>query len=439
VSTLATKLVEGRQARLELDAAELRVVAGPDRGLRVTLSHESLVLGSAADCHVVLHDPTVSARHAEIRIAPPGYTIRDLGSTNGLVCGRHPIERAPITDGMRVQLGDSAIALRATGTRQSVELAGPGRLGDLVAHSVKMRALAATLEPIARSDGTVLIEGETGTGKEVLAQAIHQLSDRRSGPFVIFDCGTANITMVAAELFGHERGAFTGAETARAGLLAEAEGGTLFLDEIGELPLEVQPILLGAIERKRSRPLGGAERAHDVRVLAATNRNLAEEARAGRFRQDLCFRLAALRVRMPPLRERSEDLAILADRFARDAGVELSPELIVLLRAYDWPGNVRELRNLIARLAFEPDAAAALVSSVPVGADGVFEVDGQLRGLAEARRLQTDAFECAYLEQALARTGGNLSQAARLAGLSVRGMQALAAKHGVRTGRQKLP
>jgi DNA-binding NtrC family response regulator len=331
---LSTRLFEAGDGRLEVDAAELRVVAGPDRGTKVALGTDSLRIGSAADVELVLHDPTVSGRHAEIQIGARGYVVRDLGSKNGVLLGNLRVERAPLADGQRLRLGETVLVVRALGRAHALPLARPGRFGNLVAASVKMRAVVATLARLAESDLTVLLEGETGTGKEVAAQALHASGKRAGGPFVVFDCGAVPAGLVASELFGHEKGAFSGAHARRDGLFAEADGGTLFLDEIGELPLELQPVLLRALETRATRRVGSVhEERHDVRLVAATNRNLAEEVRAGRFRQDLFYRLGGARVRLPPLRERLEDVRELAGLFAAQAGLALSPELGAMLEA----------------------------------------------------------------------------------------------------------
>ncbi|HWM87612.1 MAG TPA: sigma 54-interacting transcriptional regulator, partial [Kofleriaceae bacterium] len=338
---ISTRLFEGDHPRLVIDRAELRVVKGPDKGLRVPLGIDSLVIGSAPECQIVLHDETVSSRHAEVLLTARGYVVRDLGSKNRILIESWPIERAPLTDGMRLQLGSTTLSVSHTGGEAEVELGAPRGFGRLVARSIKMRAVVAQLEKLAASDIAVLIEGETGTGKEVAAHALHAASPRAGGPFVVFDCGAHNPGLIASELFGHERGAFTGALATRVGVFEEADGGSLFLDEVGELPLDLQPSLLRALESGASRRVGGnALVRHDVRVIAATNRNLVEEVRAGRFRQDLYYRLAGARVRIPPLRERPEDIAILAGELAAATGADLSPELLAVLAAHDWPGNV---------------------------------------------------------------------------------------------------
>jgi DNA-binding NtrC family response regulator len=416
--------------RLEIDIAEIKIVSGPDKGLKLALPAESFVIGSGSSCTLVLHDPTVSARHAEVELTSSGYVIRDLGSTNGLIAGTQRILSAPLHDGMRIRMGDTALAIRSLGRRTSIALDRAGNLNALVARSLEMRALVAQLKQLAPSDVTILIEGETGSGKELVAEAVHRGSARRAGPFVVFDCGTVSRELAAAELFGHERGAYTGATDDRPGLLEGAEGGTLFIDEVGELSPDVQTMLLGAIERKQSRRVGSQRmRTHDIRVVAATNRNLAEAVRAGEFRRDLFYRLSVARLRVPPLRDRREDLPVLIDQFARDLGVVMAAGLRAPLLAYSWPGNVRELRNTIAHMAARSDPEAALPGAE---VDTIFEAGFELRALPEARRLANEDFERRYLARALARTGGNVTRAAELAGISLRVMQALVAKHDIR-------
>jgi DNA-binding NtrC family response regulator len=432
---LSTRIFEVGSPRLEIDAAEVRVVSGADRGLKMALGADSVRIGTAPDCELVLHDTTVSSRHAEIQIGARGYTIRDLGSKNGVVIETVQVERAPLVDGMRIRLGTTTLQVRSLGSKHALPLARAGTFHGLVAASVKMRAVVATLEKLASTDMTVLIEGETGTGKEVAAQALHRAGPRATGPFVVFDCGAVPVNLVASELFGHEKGAFSGASSTRGGLFEEADGGTLFLDEIGELPLELQPTLLRSLEKKTTRRVGGnVELSHDVRLIAATNRNLAEEVKAKRFREDLYFRLNVTRVRLPPLRERAEDIPVLAQRFAAEAGAPLSPEMLAVLAAHDWPGNVRELKNTVARAAFDGGAVAV---TGPAGPGGIMSRRllydaGRLRSLPEARQLAADEFERVFLEEALAQAGGNMSRAAELAGVSRQMMTRLAAKHGLR-------
>ena len=436
---LATRVDESGPGRLELDAAELRVVAGPDKNLRQPLDAHGLTIGSGGDCGLVLHDPTVSTRHAEVVLAGDGWIIRDLGSKNGLRLHGWPIERAPLAAGMQLRLGKTTLQVHALRGRHAIALERPGQFAGLVAHSVKMRAVVAQLTQLGPSDTTVLLEGETGSGKELAAHALHAWSTRAGEPLIVFDCGAVAPTLAAAELFGHDRGAFSGADRERAGVFEAAHGGTLFLDEIGELPLELQPLLLRAIEQRVVRRVGGRhDRACDVRVVAATHRNLAEEVQQGRFRKDLFYRLNVARVRIPPLRERPEDLPLLARTFAAELGLALEPELLAVLSSYEWPGNVRELRNLIARQAAQPSSPAQLLreqSSAP--ADPIF-AGVALRSLHEARTQAGDAFERRYLLEALARAADNVSRAAELAGVSRQMFTRLLAKHNLR-GRDRAP
>ena len=426
-STLATRVVEGAKARLELESAEIKVQSGPDRGLSYTLSTDSILIGSSPSCELALGDRTVSARHAEVSLSERGYLIRDLGSTNGIWASGIAIERALLSDGMQLQLGDTTLLVCSKKERRSVALSAPGRLGSLVTCSLKMRALAAALESLAKTDTTVLLQGETGSGKERVAEALHQISTRKGGPFVVFDCGAVSAELVAAELFGHEKGAFTGADRARPGIFAEAEGGTLLLDEIGELRLDVQPILLRAIERRTTRSIGSrSEKRHDVRIAAATNRNLAAEVKAGRFRADLYHRLAVARLVVPPLRERREDIPVLAEEFANEARLTLARELRLSFEAYDWPGNVRELRNTILRLASRPSTPTEAVGSV-AEALSICDAQGNLLQLPDLRH----ELERRYVALAIERAQGNLAKAAELAGLARQSFSALAEKLGL--------
>jgi transcriptional regulator with PAS, ATPase and Fis domain len=218
----------------------------------------------------------------------------------------------------------------------------------MLGESLKMREIFAILEKISPKDITVLIEGETGTGKEVCARAIHNTSKRASGPFIIFDCGATPANLIESELFGHVKGAFTGAVSSRAGAFESADGGTIFFDELGELTLELQPKLLRVLETREVKRVGATTPVKvDVRVVAATNRDLRKEVRSGNFREDLFYRLAVARVTLPALRERREDIALLAKSFLRDASGdpnrEISEATLTFLRKHDWPGNIREL------------------------------------------------------------------------------------------------
>jgi len=299
---------------------------------------------------------------------------------------------------------------------------------------VAMRRLFALAQQVASADVTVLIEGETGTGKDALAEAIHQSGPRAKGPLVVVDCGAVPPNLFESELFGHEKGAFTGADRARAGCFEEADGGTLFLDEIGELPLPLQPKLLRVLESREVRRVGGsAQRKVNVRVVAATNRDLREEVNRGSFRQDLYFRLEVMRLRVPPLRERMEDVPVLAEHFRRAARADapaLSEDLLRHFANHPWPGNVRELRNAVERAVVLHDAPA--LAAAAVEATGT-EMAVDLRvPFKDAKNALTDAFERSYLKAMLASTGGNVSEASRRADIDRVYLLKLLKKHGLR-------
>lgn len=347
--TLVTDVSSGRVC---LRQVQLRVLRGPDEGRVLELSPGSLIVGSHPSVDFSLNDAQVSRRHFEVQLTDDGARIRDLGSKNGTFVGGERVDSAFLPPGHEVLVGESVLMLDADDAPVDM---GPGveTFGDLKARSESMRSVFSLLSRACLSDATLLLEGETGVGKDVLARTIHQESPRADGPFLVFDCGAVSPTLIAGELFGHEKGAYTGANTARAGVFEAARGGTVFLDEIGELTLDLQPSLLRLLESRQVRRLGeNRARDLDVRVLAATNRDLRAEVDAGRFREDLFFRLAIIKVDIPPLRERKEDLPALVELFLAQHDRNpsaLSPADLRRLLAHDWPGNVRELRNTISR------------------------------------------------------------------------------------------
>jgi DNA-binding NtrC family response regulator len=316
----------------------------------------------------------------------------------------------------------------------------------MVGTTPKMRALLATLQKAAASDATVLLEGETGTGKEGSAEAIHRASHRRDGPFVVVDCGAIPSQLLESELFGSERGAYTGAVTSRTGAFEAASGGTIFLDEIGELHIDLQPKILRALERRHVKRVGANEyRPADVRVIAATNRALRAEVEAKRFRSDLYYRLAVVRIKLPPLRERSADIPLLVEHVLSSLGVADLPESDALrsepflekLLRYPWPGNIRQLRNYIERCVAlgEANLPPGLDTTPPPPPDASsppaeISVAEPLR---VARQRWTNTFERAYLESVLAHHHNNVAAAARTAGVDRIYFYRLLWKHGLRT------
>jgi DNA-binding NtrC family response regulator len=324
-------------------------------------------------------------------------------------------------------------------------LAEPTRFGAMVGRSAPMRALFATLDKAAASDATVLLEGETGTGKEASAEAIHRSSSRRDGPFVVIDCGAIPAQLLESELFGSERGAYTGAVATRAGAFEAASGGTIFLDEIGELHLDLQPKILRALERRQVKRVGSTEyRPVDMRVVAATNRSLRAEVEARRFRSDLYYRLAVVRIKLPPLRERIADLPLLVEHMLTSLGVAddpgsaayRDPEFSSRLLRFPWPGNIRQLRNHVERCVAlgDPNLPPALETCPPPPPDSapdLLQIDSS-EPLRAARERFLSYFERSYLEAVLARHENNVAAAARAAGVDRIHFYRLLWKHGVR-------
>lgn len=339
----------------------LEVVRGPDEGRTYELSQRDSVTGGRGSTHdVVLTDDSVSTSHFEIRLTPQGVLLQDLGSTNGTWIGRGRLGDGTVSlyDGATFHAGDTKLRLTRIDVGRVARSDRP-RLGTMTGASPAIREIFAMLVRLAPTPLTTLITGETGTGKEEVARTLHDLSGRR-GPFVVLDCGSLPMTLAESKIFGHVKGAFTGANADRVGAFEEADGGTLLLDEIGELPLELQPKLLRMLDRREVERVGSNKRrAVDVRVLAATHRNLAHMVAEGRFRLDLLHRLRQVELCVPPLRERPEDVAVLAHHFLERTRIVHGdvvasriddPVLEVLVRRY-WEGNVRELRQTIEALA----------------------------------------------------------------------------------------
>jgi DNA-binding NtrC family response regulator len=408
---------------------ELVVVDGPDRGSKVTVKG-TVIVGTHSSVDLVLTDRAVSRRHVELKPSGDCLWLRDLESTNGTFLKETRVREALLEAGSGFELGRTKIEVHSTTTRSRVPLSRRSKFGGLVGESPAMRRLFALLERVSPTDVTVLVEGETGTGKELAARAIHECGPRTQGPFVVVDCSAVSPNLIEAELFGHTKGAYTGAERERSGAFETADSGTVFLDEVGELPLELQPKLLRVLQEREVRRLGEQLiRPVDVRVVAATNRNLADEVAQGKFREDLYYRLAVFRVTMPALRQRTEDIPLLVKHFLRDRpGVQISDETIRKLQRAPWPGNVRELNNAVERallLSFEElePLGTALKGGASVDASRPFkEVKGEL----------IDDFEQQYLQKLLDRTGGNISQAAREAGIDRKHLERLVKKHNLR-------
>ncbi|HEY3358814.1 MAG TPA: sigma 54-interacting transcriptional regulator [Polyangia bacterium] len=425
---------------LVVQAARLEVVAGPDRGRTATLREGSLVIGSDPACDLVLTDGAVSRRQFEVLATPAGFLMRDLGSTNGTFIGELRVREVFLYPGAELTAGRTRLRFRPGGEAVSLPLSPRERFGALLGRSPAMRRCFALLERAAETDSTVLLEGESGTGKEITADSLHRQGPRGDGPFVVVDCGAIAPNLIESELFGHEKGAFTGATAARAGAFEQADGGTLFLDEIGELGAELQPRLLRFLEKREVRRVGGGGgRAVDVRVVAATNRRLDDLVAAGGFRQDLFYRLAVIRVELPPLRRRREDVPLLALELARrlrpdrDPASWLDDHALAVLQSHDWPGNVRELRNVVERLAALPELRPEAVLGPGGGDAGGGAGDEALTHLAyhDAKDRLLEAFERRYVTALLAQEGGVVARAAERAGVPRQTFFRLIRKHGL--------
>jgi len=418
----------------------LLVVKGQDRGESIAVGDQVITLGSGTGSDVLLSDPTVSRRHLSVEPGEDGVIVRDLGSTNGSFVQGARFQELTLGFGAEVTIGHTILKYVPDEEALDPTPADEEAFGSLVGRDPKLRKLFRLLGDVANTEATVLLEGETGTGKELLAEEIHRHSARGAGPFVVFDCGAVPSELIESALFGHVRGAFTGAISDRRGAFAEANGGTIFLDEIGELSTEVQPVLLRALDKHAIRPVGAASYENvSVRVIAATNRNLRNEMNAKHFREDLYYRLAVVRVSVPALRQRLDDISLLAEHFVRqfcgDRHIEIGPRELDRLKQHAWPGNVRELRNVIER-------ACALCHGERLEIDETFEVrpvsDTASAGVdldlpfKQAKARVIDAFEREYIQALLKRHKGNLSAASRSAEVDRKHFRELLRKHGLR-------
>jgi DNA-binding NtrC family response regulator len=436
---------EATPATVNLRRCKLIITKGAQRGSEFVVGGDVVRIGKATDNDLVISDETVSRNHFEIVRDGKGYLVRDLQSTNGTFLDGAEIKEAYLRAGSVV--GAGAVELKFTPFEERIEILPSEReqLGEMVGRSTAMREIFGLIERIAPTDATVLIEGETGTGKDMVARTLHLLSRRKDAPFVVVDCGAVAGTLIESELFGHEKGAFTGAVSARQGAFELASGGTVFLDELGELSLDLQPKLLRVLEQRELRRVGGAKTQKvDLRVIAATRKDLRSEVEKGKFREDLYFRLNVVPITAPALRDRKEDVPILIDHFlARLSPAGLPPPRLTdatraALYAHDWPGNVRELRNVLERaLALGSDPGAlvaplggdAMRGGGGVAAEPMEFVPGQ--SFRDTKERWTEAFERRYLTWLLRRADGNISKAARDADMDRKYLHKLLRKYGI--------
>ncbi|MHB1846151.1 MAG: sigma 54-interacting transcriptional regulator [Deltaproteobacteria bacterium] len=418
-----------------------KAVGGPPKQL--VSEKERIRLGTHPSNDLVIDDRTASRQHCEIQYTDRGYLLVDLDSTNGTYVDGQRAERVFLTPGATITIGTTAVVFTPMDEDIDVELDGDGFLGGMVGKSLRMRQLFGLIKKIAPMDVSVVIQGETGTGKELAARAVHDLSPRAKGPFVVLDCGAIPPNLIESELFGHEKGSFTGATSSRPGAFERANGGTIFLDELGELQLDLQPKLLRVLENRELRRVGGNETIGvDVRVLAATNRDLTKEVQAGRFREDLYFRLSVINLQLPPLRLRRDDIApiikhVLDDpeTLARHGPKRLTPRAMAILMAYAWPGNVRELINVVSHVLTFSEGPEIDVAVLPPRLQGDPSQTpmpfNEHLAFKDAKEQILGAFEREYLASLLRRCEGNVSRAARESGLHRKSIERLVKKYAL--------
>ncbi len=438
---------EATPATVNLRRCKLVVTKGTQRGTEFVVESDVLRVGKAPENDLVVSDETVSRVHFEIVRDAKGYLVRDLHSTNGTFLDGAEIKEAYLRAGSVVAAG--AVELKFTPFEERIEILPSEResLGEMVGKSTAMREIFGLIERIAPTDATVLIEGETGTGKDMIARTLHLLSRRKDAPFVVVDCGAVAGTLIESELFGHEKGSFTGAIAARQGAFELASGGTVFLDELGELSLDLQPKLLRVLEQRELRRVGGSKTVKvDLRVIAATRKDLRSEVEKGKFREDLYFRLNVVPITAPSLRDRKEDVPALLDHFlARLAPAGTPPPVLTdatraALYAHDWPNNVRKLRNVIERalaLGSDPGALVAplggeLARAVAAASGAPMEPEfSPGMSFRDTKERWTESFERRYLSWLLKRADGNISKAARDADMDRKYLHKLLRKYGI--------
>ncbi len=431
---------------------QLTVKSGREQGRVCVVDRDVVTVGKMPDCDLVLTDDTVSRRHLRISRTEKGWLLVDLGSTNGTFLHGGRIREAPIDAGAVLRAGTVEIAFVPEQEQFSVPPWPDDHLGELLGRSEPMRALFGMVARISKTEATVLIQGETGTGKGLVARTIHEGSNRRDGPHIVVDCGAVQRELIESELFGHEKGAFSGAVVQRKGAFELAHGGTVFIDELGELDLDLQPKLLRVLDAREVRRIGSSTPIPvDIRVIAASRRNLAREVARGAFREDLYFRLSVVSLTVPPLRERAEDISVLAEGFLRELadkrGIEapsLDDRLLDRFTSHDWPGNVRELKNVIERAALLAKVRQGTRLEVARLGDGrrparetpttgdlpVTAFDPSLSFSASKLRY-VEARERDYVAWLLEQHRNNVSAAARAAKMDRKYLHKLLKKHGL--------
>ncbi len=451
-SKTAVIKVEEAPDVVSLRKCQLVVTEGPDRGAKITLNKNLIKIGKRETNDLALKDKAVSRNHLEVEYMSDSFLLRDLGSTNGSFLNGSKVKEAYLSPGDLIKIGNTNLEFVAFDEKVSIEPSDKEEFGQMVGKSRKMRQIFSILEKISPTHATVIIEGETGTGKDLVARAIHEHSQRKEQPFMVFDCSAVAPNLIESELFGHEKGSFTGAVRARAGAFEVAKGGTVFLDEIGELTSELQPKLLRALEQREIRRVGSSIPVKiDVRVLCATNKNLRHEVNEGRFREDLYYRLSVVKVALPPLRDRAEDIPPIVERLLMIGKFNKLPngafkvskvedDALKMLMRYGWPGNVRELSNVIERAVsfVEGDTITKahldfIFAEMGHGGEERTErmdIDTDLP-FKDAKQQIVEKFEKEYLLELIRSHNGNLSKAAREAKIDRKHLRNLLKKYGI--------
>ena len=440
--THRTLIVETRTT-LKVRKCKVVVVSGAGAGTEFVSEKERLRSGTHISNDLVVDDRTVSRHHFEIQYTDRGYLLVDLNSTNGTYLDGKRVERAYLATGSSIRVGSTVLSFSPLDEEMLVEPDRDGVFAGMVGHSVKMRNIFGLIKKIAPMDVSVIIQGETGTGKELAARAIHDFSNRRKGPFIVLDCGSIPPNLIESEIFGHEKGSFTGAHQSRPGAFERANGGTIFLDELGELRLDLQPKLLRVLENREVRRVGGNSVIDvDVRLIAATNRDLVKEVQSGNFREDLYFRLSVINIQLPPLRQRRDDIAPILrtalgepEVVAKHGRKRLTPAAMSLLTAYAWPGNIRELMNVVSHVLTFSESEEVDPTSLPArfqgGDKGAPLPFNEHLSFKDAKEQLLEAFEREYIGSVLKRCNGNISRAARESGLHRKSIERLVKKYSL--------
>ena len=444
------------QETVKVETCQVQIVKGVSSQQKkiYKFSKDLILIGAHPRCDIQIDDGTVSRFHCEIHRDQEGYRLVDGGSTNGTYVGDLRIRDVYLKPAIEFQIGNTTLSFLPEVEEISVEESALSQLGPLIGASRQMRNAYTLIQKVAPSDLSVVVQGETGTGKELAAQAIHQLSRRSKKSLVVFDCSAVPEHLIESELFGHEKGAFSGAIRSHSGLFEQADGGTLFLDELGELPVKLQPKLLRALESGVIRRVGSeSTKRVDVRVISATNRDLAAMVKAGDFRQDLFYRLAKVQLRLPPLKDRRGDVSLISKHFLERLNQQnegfkylkgLTPNAFHQLESWSWPGNVRELRNVIERAYTFADRdmihSADLLDQMNAQQFDEFSISENdiiqpkipdSCSLKEAKELIIESFERDYLLQLLQKHQNNISAVSRDAGIDRRHVYRLMKKYDI--------